>query len=155
MPLIELKTIISAPIKLVFDLSRDIDFHQSSMKTSKEQAIAGVTTGLIELDESVTWRAKHFGIWQHLTSKITVFNSPYYFADEMQKGAFKAFRHEHIFTRQDHQTIMIDRFHFESPLGILGKMANILFLTKYMTKLLRTRNEQLKVEAERRAKLME
>jgi len=56
-----------------------------------------------------------------LTSKVTEFNLPHYFVDEMVSGAFKSFRHEHIFEQRDHQTIMIDKFFFESPLGIIGK----------------------------------
>ena len=97
MELIELQTIINADIKICFDLARNIDFHQQSLVHSKEKAVAGKTSGLIELGESVTWQATHFGIKQQLTSKITQFNSPHYFVDEMVSGAFTSFKHEHIF----------------------------------------------------------
>ena len=73
---IVLDTIINAPIEIVFDLSRSIDMHIESTKQTGEQAIAGRKSGLIELGETVTWRAKHFGIWQSLTSKITDYNYP-------------------------------------------------------------------------------
>src|ERR1700759_359494 len=94
---IELSTMIDAPIQVCFDLSRSIDLHIESTKQTGEKAIAGRTSGLIEMGESVTWRAKHFGVWQNLTSKITEFKSPDYFTDEMVSGAFKSFRHEHLF----------------------------------------------------------
>ncbi len=97
MPKIELHTHINAPIGKVFDLSRSIDLHMRSTAQTGEQAIAGKTAGLMEPGETVTWRAKHFGIWQKLTSKITEFNYPTFFADEMVSGAFKSFRHEHHF----------------------------------------------------------
>lgn len=113
-----------------------------------EEAIAGVTTGLISLGDSVTWRAKHFGIYQNLTSKITAFNAPSYFVDEMVKGAFKRFKHEHIFEERDGGTLMIDVFDYDSPLGILGKIADALFLEKYMTRLLTKRNDMIKEFAE-------
>ena len=71
MPLIVLETIIHADKRTCFDLSRNIDFHKDSLKHSNEKAIAGKTSGLIGLGESVTWEATHFGIRQHLTSKIT------------------------------------------------------------------------------------
>jgi ligand-binding SRPBCC domain-containing protein len=148
MPLIEIKTYINTDIKTCFDLARNIDFHQESLKHSNEKAIAGKTSGLIELGESVTWEAKHFGTTQRLTSKITAFNSPNYFVDEMVSGAFKSFKHEHIFKEEGHFTLMIDKFYFQSPFGVLGKLANRLFLKKYMTNLLITRNQLLKVEAE-------
>jgi ligand-binding SRPBCC domain-containing protein len=97
MPTISLETTINAPAEVCFSLSRSIDLHIISTKHTGERAIAGVTSGLISLGESVTWRAKHFGVWQHLSTKITEYERPYYFADEMVEGAFKCFKHEHYF----------------------------------------------------------
>jgi len=148
MPLIQLHTYINSDIKTCFDLARNIDFHQESLKHSNEKAITGKTSGLIALGESVTWEATHFGIKQQLTSKITAFDAPNYFVDEMVSGAFKSFKHEHIFKTEGNQTLMIDKFYFESPFGIFGKLANKLFLKNYMIKLLTTRNSLLKEKAE-------
>jgi ligand-binding SRPBCC domain-containing protein len=148
MPRIELHTRINAPIEKVFDLSRNIDLHMRSTRQTGEKAIAGRTTGLIEPGETVTWRAKHFGIWQELTSKITTFNYPTLFVDEMVSGAFKSFRHEHHFSVGGDGTLMRDVFVFESPLGVVGRIFNWLILKKYMTKLLMERNRVIKEEAE-------
>ena len=148
MPLIQLHTYINSDIKTCFDLARNIDFHQESLKHSNEKAIEGKASGLITLGESVTWEATHFGIKQQLTSKITAFDAPNYFVDEMVSGAFKSFKHEHIFKTEGNQTLMIDKFYFESPFGIFGKLANKLFLKNYMIKLLTTRNSLLKEKAE-------
>ena len=148
MPLITIKTIINADIQTCFDLSRNIDFHKMSMAHSDEKAIAGKTSGLIGLNEWVTWEATHFGIKQKLTSKITAFDSPNYFVDEMVSGAFKSFKHEHLFVFKDGKTIMTDKFLFKSPFGVFGRLANNLFLKKYMTTLLKTRNQYLKDKAE-------
>jgi ligand-binding SRPBCC domain-containing protein len=144
MPQIILNTVINTPREVVFDLARSIDFHKESTKQTKEQAIAGKVKGLIELGESVTWRAKHFGFWLILESKITKFNYPNSFTDEMVKGSFKSFKHEHIFEIKDDKTVMTDIFDYKSPLGFLGKLADILFLKRYMTKFLSTRNTILK-----------
>lgn len=149
MSTIYLETLINAPIEKVFNLSRDIDFHQTTTGKTNEKAIAGKTTGLIELGESVTWRAKHLGIYQNLTTKITQMDFPNSFADEMQKGAFKSMKHQHIFKTQDNQTVMIDRFEFQSPLGIIGKIFDALFLKNYMKKFLLERNSLLKINAEK------
>ena len=148
MPRIELKTEIKANRNIVFDLSRSIDLHKISTKHTNEEAIAGKTSGLIGINESVTWRAKHFGIYQKLTSKITEYDKPKYFTDEMIKGAFTKFKHEHHFIELNKGTLMIDFFDYKSPLGILGKLADILFLKKYMTKLLTKRNLVVKEFAE-------
>ncbi len=148
MPLIEIQSEIFSDIKTCFDLARNIDVHKESLKHTGEIPIAGKTTGLIELGEWVSWEAKHFGFVQHLTSKITAFESPNYFVDEMVFGAFKSYRHEHHFFSKSDKTIMIDKFYFESPYGLIGKLANTLFLKKYMTNLLKKRNELLKKKAE-------
>jgi ligand-binding SRPBCC domain-containing protein len=149
MPIIEIKTYISADIQTCFDLARNIDFHKASMEHSNEKAIAGKTSGLIGLGEWVTWEAKHFGIEQQLTSKITEFESPNRFTDEQVKGAFKSFKHEHVFISEEKgKTLMIDIFEFQSPYGTFGKLANRLFLKRYMTNLLTTRNGFLKQKAE-------
>ena len=119
------------------------------LKKSNEKAIAGRTSGLIELGEWVTWEAKHIGFVQHLTSKITEFDAPNYFVGEMVFGVFKSFRHEHKFHESKNQTIiMTDVFYFESPFGVLGKFANILFLKRYMKNLLKRRNKFLKEKVE-------
>ena len=130
MPKIILETIIDAPRQVVFNLSRSIDFHKKSAKHTKEQAIAGKTKGLMKLGESVTWRAKHFGFWLVLESKITEFDYPNSFVDEMVKGAFSSFKHEHIFEVKEGKTVMIDIFHYKSPLGFLGKITDTLFSEK-------------------------
>lgn len=148
MPVIKLQTEIQANIDLVFDLSRSIDLHKISTRHTNEEAIAGVTFGLIGLNESVTWRAKHFGIYQKLTSKITKFEKPNHFVDEMQKGIFKRFRHEHIFEKIQDKTLIIDVFDYESPLGFLGRIADKLFLKNYMKSLLEKRNQTIKEFAE-------
>jgi ligand-binding SRPBCC domain-containing protein len=149
MPRIELRTFIDAPIDRCFDLSRSIDLHKISTQHTGEEAVEGVTSGLIGLGQSVTWRAKHFGIWQQLTTTITDYNRPSFFADEMVKGAFKSFRHEHHFREiSKDQTEMVDYFDYRSPLGMLGKLADKLFLDAYMRKLLMKRNTVIKEIAE-------
>ncbi|MCZ4319018.1 SRPBCC family protein [Aequorivita viscosa] len=148
MPRIELRTKIKAKIEIVFDLSRSIDLHKISTIQTNEEAIAGKTSGLIKLNESVTWRAKHFGIYQKLTSKVTEFDRPNYFADEMASGAFSEFKHEHHFADLNGETLMTDLFYYKSPLGVLGRLADKLFLKNYMTELLAERNRIIKEFAE-------
>lgn len=148
MPVIHLRTLIECPIDVAFDLSRSIDLHEASTVHTRERAIAGRTSGLIQLGESVTWEAVHFGIQQTLTSKITAFERPRHFRDSMVEGAFKRFDHDHDFAEEDGKTLMIDRFDYTSPLGFLGRMADALFLKRYMTRLLLRRNDLIRVVAE-------
>ena len=148
MPLIELETKIQSTIEICFDLSTSIDLHKLSTAKTNEKAIAGVTSGLIKLNDFVTWEAIHFGIKQQLKSKITQYNRPYHFRDEQQKGAFKKFTHEHNFEQVDDFVIMKDRFYYESPFGIFGTLFNKLVLTNYLKHFLEERNQMIKEYAE-------
>ncbi len=118
------------------------------MKHTGEQAVAGITEGLIELGESVTWKARHFGIVMKLASRITEFSFPDMFVVEMVDGPFHTMKHRHIFQVKERYTLMVDEFEYKSPLGILGKVADLIFLESYMRKLLNQRNHILKDIAE-------
>jgi ligand-binding SRPBCC domain-containing protein len=148
MPTIHLTTFIAAPVDVVFDLSRHIGLHQQSMAKYKEEAVAGIRMGLIEKDETVTWKAKHFFKTRILRSKITEMKKPDLFIDEQVQGDFKILKHEHHFKPCENGTIIIDLFHFESPYGFLGKWINSLYLTNYMKGLLEQRNKTIKEFAE-------
>ena len=83
------KPLLTPRLNGVFDLSLSINLHELSAEKTNEKAIAGKTSGLIGLDEWVTWRARHFGIYQKLTVKITKLERPLMFEDKMLKGAFQ------------------------------------------------------------------
>lgn len=148
MPLIEVQTEINADLQTCFDLARDVDFYQNSLKKPTEIPIGGKISGVIEKGDYVTWETNHLVLTQHLVLKVTELVNPVLFVDEMVKGAFKSYRHEHIFKNIKNKTVMIDRFYFESPYGVIGKLVDKLFLNKYMYNLLVTRNYALKIKAE-------
>ena len=74
-------TVIQAPIERCFDLARSVEVHLAGNVHCGETAVAlaGVTSVLVGIAKRVTWRAKHFGVWQNLTSEITAMESPTYF----------------------------------------------------------------------------
>jgi len=148
MAIIQLSTPIAAPPERVFDLARSVDAHQQSAGNTHERAVAGVTRGLIGMGDEVTWEARHFGLKQRLTVRVTEFERPRRFQDIMVSGAFKSMKHDHEFTGRPEGTLMMDRFEFESPFGILGWLADRLFLVNYMRRFLIGRNLVLKNLAE-------
>ncbi|GAA2843078.1 hypothetical protein FB468_0869 [Leucobacter komagatae] len=129
------------PLEDLFDASLSVDEHTASMSASRERAIAGVTSGDMRLGESVTWRARHFGVWFTMTSKITALDRPNFFVDEQQRGPFKRFRHEHHFERVGEMTVMRDTITLAAP--VVGVLAERLVLVPYLRKLIRERNEHL------------
>jgi len=144
-------TLIHAPIERCFDLARSVEVHLAGNVHWGEQALAkgGVTSGLIALGQRVTWQAKHFGVWQTLTSEITSMVRPVYFLDEMVRGAFRWMRHGHYFrAAAAGETEMRDVFSFAAPLGPLGRVAECTVLCRYMRALLHERNEAVRRIAE-------
>jgi ligand-binding SRPBCC domain-containing protein len=140
-------TLINAPIERVFDLSRSVEVHLLANVHENEQALAtgGVTTGLIGLEEQVTWRAKHFGMWHDLTSKATAVEPPTYFQVTMVKGIFRSMQADHVFrSLPSGATELRDIFTVEAPLPVLGPIAEALFLRRYMIALNRERNAVIK-----------
>lgn len=148
MPRILLSTEIAAPPDRVFDLSRSIDLHMASTATTGETAIAGRTSGLIGPGEEVTWRARHFGVWQRFTSRITSFDRPRAFRDEMVRGAFARFGHDHFFDATPAGTRMRDELEFASPLWLLGAAVDAALMTRYLRGFLVERNETIRRAAE-------
>lgn len=149
MAVIKLQTFIEAPVANCFDLSRSIDLHVKSMHSHSEKAVAGITKGLICLNDTVTWKARHFCIPFKMTVKIIEMNAPGYFVDAMTMGTFKYMRHYHAFWPQPNGTLMEDEFVFRSPFGYLGNMVDRWLLKPYLTKLLRRRNSYIKQAAEK------
>lgn len=148
MPYIHLTTFIAAPIERVFDLSRSIDLHKTSMKKYGEVPVQGTTFGLISEGETVTWKAKHLFKERFLKVKLTFFKRPYLFIDEQVEGNFKSMKHEHYFKEIQNGTLLIDQFRYEIGRGKLGALLNQLYLTNYMERLLEERNTMLKEVAE-------
>src|SRR5262245_48620473 len=151
MPVIELSTMIRAPRERVFDLARSIEVHQDSTGGTEERAVDGVTKGLIGMGGEVTWEARHFGVRQRLTVRVTAFDRPKHFQDVMVSGAFKSMVHDHEFAEHPTGTLMRDRFEFASPLGVLGRIVDWLFLASYLRRFLIRRNEVLRQLAESEA----
>jgi ligand-binding SRPBCC domain-containing protein len=144
-------TVIDAPITRVFDLARSVEVHLAGNTHFSEQAVAeaGVSTGLLALGDTVTWRARHFFVRQRLTSQITAYDPPHYFQDTMLRGAFRSMQHDHHFsTLPSGATEMLDIFRFAAPIPLLGRIAETLVLRRYMQSLLHERNAVIKEIAE-------
>jgi ligand-binding SRPBCC domain-containing protein len=148
MPTLRLETVVRAPVEDCFDLSLSVDAHTASMGRSGERAVAGVTSGRMALGDTVTWQARHFGLSFRMTSRIVAWDRPARFVDEQVAGPFRSWSHEHTFTAVDEGTLMVDVARFEAPYGALGRAAEGLVLTRYMTRLLAQRNEWLRQELE-------
>lgn len=148
MPTIHLTSFIAAPQDRVFDLNRSISLHKISMEKFGEQAVSGTTSGLINKEDTVTWKGKHLGKTRFFTSKITEMRPFETFTDKMIKGDFKFFEHQHFFKPTDNGTIVIDIINYETPYGLIGELVNKFYLNSYLEQLIENRNKVIKQYAE-------
>ena len=151
MPIIKLETRINAPVEVCFDLMRDIRLHTETTVETNEEAVDGVTDGMIGLGQTVTFEGRHFGMRQRLSVKVVEVERPYLFVDEMIEGLFQSFKHIHEFFERDGGTLMVDTLEWTSPFSILGKVVDILLLESHLRTLVATRNGRLKQIAEQRS----
>ena len=142
------ETLIQAPAERAFDASRDIGLHTETQRQAGEAAVAGVTSGLIGMDQEVTFEARHFGLRLQHRARITAFDRPRRFVDTMISGAFRSFVHEHAFAERDGATLMSDRIELRAPLGVLGRLAEWLFLDRYIERLQQARALEIKAYCE-------
>lgn len=144
MTTLKIITIYNAPIEKVFNINRDIDIHQQSASKTKEIAIAGRTSGLINKNEKVTWKGKHFGIYITHQSIISEMIFPTYFVDEQLKGHFKSFKHQHFFEQKENHVEVTDFLEYATPFGIFGKVFDVILLKNHLTNFIIHRNAILK-----------
>ncbi|WP_370569892.1 hypothetical protein [Sporosarcina sp. resist] len=97
MPIIRHEISIHAPIQVCFDLARTVEVHEGKTLLTKQIAIEGITFGLMERGDFVTWETTHLGMKQKLTSQVIEMVKPYRFTDAMVRGAFHSFKHTHEF----------------------------------------------------------
>jgi ligand-binding SRPBCC domain-containing protein len=145
---IHIEMVARAPREILFDLSRDLDFHTRSLEHTGERIVGGKRGGLIDLGEEVEWEARHFGLRLRLRSRISEMDRPRTFVDEQVRGPFTWFEHRHTFVEEGDATRMIDDWEHRAPFGLLSD----LVLARYMERLLRTRNAAIVAEAKRRVR---
>ncbi len=148
-PRFQVTTIIAAPPPACFRLSLSIDAHLASMAGADEAAVDRTTNDGMELGDTVTWRARHFGIWFRMTSEITAYQFPTHFVDEQVNGPFGYWRHEHWFEQMPTgRTRMVDIVNFRSPAGLVGALVDRAVLLRYLRRLIEQRNAWLKQSLE-------
>ncbi|NAZ84281.1 hypothetical protein GTR02_20980 [Kineococcus sp. R8] len=147
MPEIVQRTMVRAPVGDVFDMSLDLDVERVAGRRYRVRAVegAGRTSGRIGLGERVRWRVRLLGaVPVTHTSAIVELDSPRRFVDEMADGLFAEFRHEHSFEAEGpRMTIMTDRMSWRSPLGVLGRVADAVFVRRTLRQLLADRNSEI------------
>ena len=151
MPILELETFVAAPAERCFDLALSVDAHLEAAAATGERVVGGLRSGVMGLGDEVTWRARHLGRVREMSVRITAHDRPRHFRDEMQRGAFRYFRHDHHFEAVEGGTRVSDHLDFQAPFGLLGRLAECLVLERHLRRFLEGRNRALKAMAETEA----
>lgn len=140
MPFITLATVINAPSAVCFDMARDAQLHAQSARETGERIVAGRDCGLWELGDEITFEGTHLGVRQRFSARVTEFDQPRYFRDEMTRGAFASMSHAHLFEPIDkNKTRMIDIVEWRAPLGFVGAIFSDAIIETHLTRFLRRR----------------
>ena len=67
------------------------------------------------------------------------------FVDLQEAGPYSLWWHEHTFQADGERTIMADRVYYAPPLGILGRLANRLFIVPTLRKIFQYRGDVIRL----------
>lgn len=83
------------------------------------------------------------GIKMHWVTEITHLVDKHYFVDEQRFGPYSFWHHKHFIKEVEGGVEMIDIVHYKLPFGILGRIANALFVKKQLAEIFNYRYEKL------------
>ena len=86
---IELTTVIAAPLERCFDLSLSVDVHLESTAHTDERVVAGPMSGVLALGDEITWEARHLGRRRQLAMRVSAYDRPRMFRDELVRGPLR------------------------------------------------------------------
>jgi ligand-binding SRPBCC domain-containing protein len=72
------------------------------------------------------------GIPLEWVTEITHVEDKHFFVDEQRFGPYAFWHHQHIFREVDNGVEMKDIVHYKVPFGILGDIANVLFVKRQL-----------------------
>ena len=77
----------------------------------------------------ITYKVSPFpGFQTNWVTEITQVAEGSFFVDEQRFGPYRMWHHEHHFEARGDGVLMTDRVSYKLPLGILGRLAHLLFI---------------------------
>jgi ligand-binding SRPBCC domain-containing protein len=142
---IELRTELTCSCARAFALAVDLDLQLRVIARCGGGIVGGRRCGRIGPGETVTWGLRWFGAPLRHTSLISEYDAPTWFVDEMVRGIFARFRHEHrLLPKPDGGCTMLDRVDYRLPGGVLGVPADRLVARRWLRRMLLHRNAEIR-----------
>ena len=77
-------------------------------------------------------------------SEIANVNEPFEFTDIQKSGPFSFWQHRHSFREVENGTEMTDELLYRVPMGVIGRLANSLFVEREVNAIFDYRNKVLR-----------
>lgn len=132
MAAIHLQCVVQAPPELCFDLSLSVRLHLEAAAATGERVIGGSEDGLLQLGDEITWEARHLGLRRRLKTRVSEYERPVYFRDEMVCGPFRSMTHDHHFVVSTDGTVMMDDFEFVSGFPVFDRVILLPHLRRFL-----------------------
>jgi ligand-binding SRPBCC domain-containing protein len=79
----------------------------------------------------------------HWVTEITHVKNLEFFVDEQRFGPYAFWHHKHFLKQVDGGVEMIDIVHYKAPFGIIGRIANTMFIEKKIKEIFDFRYKKL------------
>lgn len=100
---------------------------------------------VLELGSKLLFKVQGWGQVQQFLHEITAFEANKQLSEEMVKGLFGRWVHDHVLTTDANgETVITDRIEFEPPSGLLGFLVNKKKILEYLDDGFDHRQKQLK-----------
>jgi ligand-binding SRPBCC domain-containing protein len=76
-------------------------------------------------------------------TEITQVKDREYFTDDQRVGPYKLWHHQHFFKQVEGGVEMTDIVHYQAPFGIIGQIAEMLFINRKVKQIFDYRNSAL------------
>jgi len=92
----------------------------------------------------MTYKVKPvLGIPLSWMTEITHVKDKVYFVDEQRKGPYQLWHHQHHFKALEGGVAMTDLVHYRLPMGIMGDLANAVFVRKELERIFTYRYQKI------------
>ena len=112
----------------------------AAMKFSIQGQVPPMATGAM-----IDYRVRVGPLPVRWRTRITSWEPGRRFADLQEKGPYRLWWHEHTFHADGQRTVMEDRVYYTPPLGLLGRLANRLFIRATLRKIFQYRGDVIRL----------
>lgn len=135
---------VDRPPDAVWRFQTDLSNHpRTSPPRTREQVLRGLNTPLAQ-GVRIAFRARHGLFLSTLEAEIVEWDPPTQFVDRQVRGPFRSWTHRHTFRPFQNGTLMTDRIEYRVPFGILGLLADRLWLGKHLDRFFAYRQQAAK-----------